>query len=109
MEIVFKNDQYPFRPWGPQDGRVMTRTFAFDTETTLIDHARPWLTPAYVLGAAFDGKTGVFVRREHVAPFFRAHTDLPFVAHNAPFDLKVVQQVAPDLDVYKAVDENRVW
>ncbi len=109
MEIVFKNNTYPFKPWKPADGRVMTRTFAFDTETTLIEDARPWVTPAYVLGAAFDGKQGVFVPRDHVGEFFAAHDDLSVVAHNAPFDLKVIQQVAPKFDIYKLVDENRAW
>jgi hypothetical protein len=109
LDIPFKNKTYPFVPWNPRAGRVMTRTFAFDTETTLIEDARPWLIPAYVLGAAFDGRTGVFVPRDRVAAFFKAHEGLPFVAHNAAFDLKVIKQVAPDLDIYKVVDENRVW
>src|SRR5947199_7003316 len=109
MLIAFKETSYEFRPWRPENGKVMTRAFAFDTETTLIDEARPWVTPAYVLGAAFDGRHGVFVPPDRVRAFFEVHAGLAFVAHNAPFDLKVIDRVAPGLDIYKAVDENRVW
>jgi hypothetical protein len=109
VDIAFKTTKYPFVPWRPELGKVMTRKFAFDTETTLIDETRPWMTPAYVLGAAFDGTRGVFVPRDRVAAFFQAHDGLPFICHNTAFDLKVVHHLAPELDVYKAVDENRVW
>jgi DNA polymerase-1 len=109
MRVTFGRAAYEFRPWRPGDGRVMARTFAFDTETTRIDEARPWVTPAYVLGAAFDGRRGVFVTRERVGDFLRAHEGLAVVAHHAVFDLRVIHQVCPELDVYKAVDENRVW
>src|SRR5438067_7664396 len=107
--VTFKHVNYEFRPWRPTDGRVMTRTFAFDSETTRMDEARPWVTPAYVLGAAFDGRTGVFVTRDRVGDFLRAPDGLALVAHNAVFDLKVVHQRAPGLDGYRWVDANRVW
>ena len=60
MDIDFNNQNHDFRPWQPELGRVYQSGFAFDTETTLIDDARPYLTPAYVIGAVFDGQRGFF-------------------------------------------------
>src|SRR5215470_5146000 len=109
MNVNFKNRAYPFVPWKPTLGRVFTRAFAFDTETTRIDEERPWLPPAYVLGAGFDGKKGYFVRRDHVAAFLEAHSEPRVVFHNAPFDLAVIHLVAPEVQVYDRVDQHRVW
>ena len=109
MNITFGPTSYLFTAWRPDRGRVFDRGFAFDCETTLIDDAHPWITPAYVLGAAFDGERGYFVPRDHAAAFWRIHAALPVVFHNAAFDLSVLQLLDPTLDVYAAVDHNRVW
>jgi hypothetical protein len=90
-------------------GRVFCGAFAFDCETTRIDDERPWITPAYVLGAAFDGKRGFFVRRDDVATFFAAHRGLPVVFHHAPFDLAVLHVLAPRIDLYQLVEQGSVW
>jgi hypothetical protein len=85
--------------------------FGYDTETTDIDDERPYLTPAYVLGAACDGTRGVFITRDSLLPFFRTHWGVPFVCHNAAFDLRVTDALLRPggLDVYEAVDANLVW
>ena len=98
-----------FRPWSPLDGKVFASSFAFDCETTRIDEGRPWITPAYVLGAAHDGERGYFVRREHVADFFRAHEENRVILHNASFDLDVIHVLARDLDIYRWVDRGLVY
>src|SRR4051794_37328107 len=103
MKVAFDNAIYDFRPWKPSMGRVFARTFAFDCETTLIDESRSWLSPAYVIGAGFDGKHGVFVRREDVAGFFGVHADREVVFHNASFDLAVINTLVPTLDIYSWV------
>jgi hypothetical protein len=109
MQVILGPFQCPFAPWRPADGRVL-EFFAYDTETTRIDDERPYLTPTYILGAACDGRRGVFISRDNVAAFFRAHQGVPFICHNAPFDLKVTQaRVMPEMDIYDAVDEQRVW
>ena len=83
---------------------------AFDTETTDIDEDHPELTPAYVLGAACDGRHGVFLTRDTVKPFFAAHPQAGVILHNAAFDLKVIAPLLrPEIDLYQAVDDNRVW
>lgn len=109
MKVVFDKHGYEFQPWKPVSGRVFSKTFSFDCETTLIDDAHPWATPTYVIGAAFDGKRGYFVQRADVASFFEAHAGTPVVMHNAPFDLAVIDLLAPQLDVYQMVDDKIVW
>ena len=90
MDITFDSKTYPFVPWKPATGQVFTSAFGFDSETTLIDDQHPWLTPAYVLGAAFDGQRGFFVPRDALEAFFEAQEGFPVVLHNAPFDLAVI-------------------
>ncbi len=109
VQISWKQRVYDFTPWRPQRGRMFARTFAFDCETTAIDKARPWLVPTYVIGAAFDGRTGVFVTREQLAAFLQVHQDLPFAAHHAPFDVRVIRAAAPVLDIDGWLDRRRVW
>jgi hypothetical protein len=109
VEVTLSHLSCPFAPWRPTDGRLF-EMFAYDTETTAIDHDRPSLTPAYVLGAACDGERGVFVSRDNLRPFFQAHQGVPVVMHHAAFDLRVTDALLrPELDVYRAVDDNRVW
>lgn len=109
MQISIGRFHGDFQPWRPEQGPVFSGCFALDTETTLIDTDRDWLTPAYVLGAAFDGQRGVLLLRDQVAAFLEAHADLPLIMHNAPFDLAVLQVVAPKLDMYVRVDRHLVW
>jgi hypothetical protein len=98
-----------FAPWLPTDGRIFD-IFSYDTETTDRDDERPYLTPAYVFGAACDARRGVFISRENVPAFFAAHQDVPFICHNAAFDLKVTDVLLrPRLDIYQAVEHHLVW
>jgi hypothetical protein len=108
MDISLAQHSVPFAPWRPEHGRVF-EVFAFDTETTLIDDERPYLTPAYVLGAACDDQRGVFVSRENLPAFFAAHAGAMLIFHNAAFDLRVLDQLLkPAIDIYEAVEEDRV-
>ena len=109
MIISVTDKPVEFRPWRPTDGRVFETRFAFDCETALIDEARPWCTPPYVLGAASDGECGFLIQRQHVAAFFDQHREMPLVLHHAVFDLAVVDVVAPALDIYTWVDRHQVW
>ncbi len=109
MITRFNNRDYTFVPWRPALGRVFGGSFTFDCETTLIDQDQPWLTPAYVLGAAFDGERGVFVPRDRLAAFLAAHAGNTVVFHNAPFDLDVIATAAPATNVYDRVDRNEVY
>ena len=86
----------PFEEWTPHQGRVFDGLFAVDTETLLIDDENPHIVPPLVLATACDGRRGFFLARDAVAPFFEAHRDGVLIAHNAAFDLKVLQQVVGD-------------
>ncbi len=108
MKTLFKNREYESFPWKPQMGRVFDSAFTFDTETTLIDNERSWLTPAYVLGAAFNGTCGVFIPRNRLVEFFAVHTNNTVVFHNAAFDLDVIATAEPVLNIYDRVDSKRV-
>ena len=109
MDIEFSGQTYVFQNWRPNLGKVFKRTFSFDCETTLIDKERSWITPAYVIGAAFDGKKGYFLTRKHVAKFWELHDQVRTVFHNAAFDLDVIHCLDAKLDVYKKVDFDLVW
>ena len=74
-----------FEPWAPSMGKIF-EVFAYDTETTDIDENHPENTPDFVIGTACDGERGVFLTRDTVLPFFKAHDDVAFVCHNAAFD-----------------------
>jgi hypothetical protein len=109
MKILLDGHAYEFRPWKPALGRVFQHLFAFDCETTRIDDERPWLTPAYVIGAGFDGHQGYFVLGDDAEGFFAAHERSPIAFHNAAFDLAVLHAFAPHADVYGRVDRDEVW
>src|SRR4051794_1877021 len=109
MDIQLNDHSVPFSPWRPADGQVFHDVVAIDTETTLIDEQRPWLTPTYVLGAACDGERGVFITRDRVHDFLRAHWGMPLIFHNAPFDLAILHQLAPELDIYQRAELGSVW
>jgi DNA polymerase family A/3'-5' exonuclease len=110
MQINLGSLSCRFLPWKPANGRIFDR-FSFDTETTPIDDAHPDQTPKYVIGAACDGERGVFIPRRHAQPFFEAHRGVPFVCHNATFDLRVTDVLLKPagLDLYGAVERGEVW
>ena len=109
MDITFDTKTCPFVPWKPATGKVFASAFSFDCETTLIDNQHPWLTPAYVLGAAFDGQRGFFVPRDAVAAFFEAHEGVPMVLHNAPFDLAVIDLLSALPARLQRIKRDLVW
>ncbi len=109
MKITICSNELNFIPWRPELGQVFRSPYGFDSETAAIDEQHPWLTPAFVLGAAFDGSQGYFIRREHASAFFAAHRDIPLAMHNAPFDLAVLDTLAPELRIYDWVDQDLIW
>jgi DNA polymerase I-like protein with 3'-5' exonuclease and polymerase domains len=110
LDITLGPYHCPFQAWTPDQGRVFDGLYAFDTETTVIADDRPYLTPSLVLATACDGQRGIFVTRDHILPFFKAHAGMGFVAHSSAFDLKVTQAVLGDrLDLYSLVDANKIW
>ncbi len=109
LDITVGTYRCPFETWTPEIGRVF-EMFAYDTETTDIIEDRPDLTPELVIGTACDGRRGVYLTSDMVLPFFQAHADVPFICHNAAFDLAVTQAVLrAHLDLYARVEAGKVW
>jgi len=96
----------------PTNGRVFTKGFALDLETTLIDKDRPAHIPTLVLGMAFGGGTGWFILAEDMLPFLDAHPDNPLILHNAAFDLRVLDETYKRAgradDIYQRVERGQV-
>lgn len=109
MQVTWKGVSYDFSPWSRRLGRVIHKRYSFDCETTLIDEDHSWLAPAYVIGVAFDGEKGYYIRRDDTESFFKYHKNIEVVFHNAPFDLAVIYTLSPDFDIYQWVDQNQVW
>jgi hypothetical protein len=109
MKVAVADTVIDYRPWTPGMGTVFEKTYAWDTETARIDEERPWLTPPYVLGAAGDGERGYFITREHAPAFFAAHPGVPVAMHSASFDLDVIHTLSPGLDIYRLVDQDKIW
>jgi DNA polymerase I-like protein with 3'-5' exonuclease and polymerase domains len=110
MLIEFNGRQVDFRPWKPSRGRVFAAPFALDVETVKIIGHEP---PDYVMGAATDGVQGVFLAPDAVADFLAAHWGPGIIFHRCSFDLAVLNKLlksrAASLDVYRLIDERRVW
>jgi DNA polymerase I-like protein with 3'-5' exonuclease and polymerase domains len=110
MQIQIGPESSEFVPYIEDMGTVFETETAFDCETTLIADQHPRLTPAYVLGAAYDGTRGYFIQRDDAVAFLKAHRHVSLVFHHAPFDLDVLQLLAgSDLDIYDWVDHDQVW
>jgi hypothetical protein len=109
LDITIGTFKCPFETWTPEIGKIF-EIYAYDTETTDILENRPDLTPDLVIGTACDGDRGVYLTRDMVLPFFQAHADVPFICHNAAFDLAVTQAILRDRhDLYALVDAGKVW
>src|SRR5262249_11786817 len=109
MKVVLTDHAYEFRPWKPSSGYVFDDDFAFECGATLIYEDRPSVPPAYVSGAAFGGTDGYFIQRAHVAEFFTVHGQVPVIFRDAAVNLAVIHTLAPDIDIYRMVDQNNVW
>ena len=108
MKIALADRECPFAPWRLTDGKVFADTYALDIETTRIDEESWWSVPDYVLAAVCNGQRGYFLMRERVPDFLRIHQNVPVCFHNAPFDLRVLHRLAPELDIYGWVDRRLV-
>jgi hypothetical protein len=109
IDITVGPYRCPFETWTPETGCIF-EMYAYDTETTDILENRPDLTPDFVIGTACDGQRGVYLTRETVLPFFQAHAGVPFICHNAAYDLAVTQHLLGDRhDLYALVEAGKVW
>jgi DNA polymerase I-like protein with 3'-5' exonuclease and polymerase domains len=109
IDITVGPYRCPFENWTSETGRIF-EVYAYDTETTDILDERPDITPDLVIGTVCDGRRGYYLTRDTVLPFFQAHADVPFICHNAAFDLAVSQQLLGNsFDLYALVEAGNVW
>ena len=110
MNIAIFNETVSCKFWELTDGTVFEDRFSLDTETCLIDQERPWLIPAFVVAAVYDGQRAFFLTRKTLADFLHLHRHLPIIMHNAVFDLKVMDVLLREtsLDIYELVDHNLI-
>ena len=109
MDITLGNFSADFHPCAPADGQVFFDAIAIDTETTRIDNQRPWLTPSYVSARPAMASVASLSHGIACVTFLRAHWGVPLILHNAPFDLAVIHQLVPELDLYRRVELGSVW
>lgn len=84
----FNGQQYVTKPWKPSEGSI-GEVFAFDTETAPIEEGLP--TP-FVIGQAYAGGGTIYlIQLKYLPQFFVVHQGSTWVAHNAPFDICVVE------------------
>jgi DNA polymerase I-like protein with 3'-5' exonuclease and polymerase domains len=109
-EVALGSHRRRFREWTPDQGQIFEGFFAIDTETTKIDDENPHIIPSMVLATAFDGERGIFLSRDSLPAFFELHPNSAMIAHNAPYDLKIMQLIlGRQIDLYTWVEEGRVW
>jgi DNA polymerase I-like protein with 3'-5' exonuclease and polymerase domains len=109
-EVELGPHRYLFQEWTPDRGRVFDGFFAIDTESTKFDDENPQIVPSLVIASACNAQQGVFLDRKSLPAFFEIHAGSAMIAHNAPFDLKVMQLVlGRRLDLYEWVEQGRVW
>lgn len=88
-------------------GEYIGDKFAFDTETTLIEHEGH--VPDYILGSAYNGSECYFIRPEDLKAFSEAHKDSTWIMHNASFDMTVVEKVTGNRELFfNLIDSRKV-
>ncbi len=91
MKFEFAGQNFEVRWWTPESG-CLGDIIAFDSETAVGNRGE---IPPYVLGQAFAGGGTVWlIRLEYLRNFFEVHRESIVVAHNASFDICVVEQEA---------------
>jgi DNA polymerase-1 len=102
----FNNKEYSIAVW---NGEKLGDLIAFDCETEMITHES--IIPELITLQIYDGNDTVyFVEADSIASFFDLHvsTNTKFIAHNAKFDMSVLQRYIGDERLYSLYDNNQV-
>ena len=90
LSFEFLGRTISIRYWNPSRGEI-SRYFALDTETTLIEDG---IVPDFVIGSVYDGgDIAYLIKREHLSEFMKTHQRAHTVMCNAAFDLHVIEKV----------------
>lgn len=104
--MKFNNKEYNISVW---DGQPLGNLIAFDCETEMITHES--VIPELITLQIYDGNDTVyFVEADSIVGFFDLHvsTDTKFIAHNAKFDMSVLQRYIGDERLYSLYDNNQI-
>ena len=109
IQVRIGNPECTFRVWRANMGTVFDSRMPSTSKRPAWTSSNPGRFPITCSGAVCDGKHGFFLPRNRVADFWQAHAGVPVIFHNAPFDLKVLAQECPELDVYQRVEDDLIW
>lgn len=89
------------------NGEKLGPCIALDTETEMITH--PSHVPRLVISSVYDGEQAFLVKNQDLSAFLGYHLMSTLIMHNAPFDLAVISKFLGSKDIYKHVEEDRLW
>lgn len=99
----FIGESYTIKIW---NGERLGKLIAFDTETTVQPfHRTPELVTTQVYGG---GNEVYYVEKDKLKLLFNMHYDSIFIAHNAIFDMDVLQQHLGRTWFYDLYDRNKI-
>lgn len=104
--MQFNNRKYQIKVWSDEQ---LNNLIAFDCETEMITHES--IIPELITLQVYDGSDTVyFVEADSIASFFDLHvsTDNKFIAHNAKFDMSVLQRYIGEERLYSLYDNNQI-
>lgn len=102
--MKFNNKEYHIKVWNNEQ---LSGLCAFDCETEMITHES--IIPELITLQIYDGSDTVyFIEPDRIAEFFDLHQNTKFIAHNAKFDMSVLQAFIGSKGLYQLYDECRV-
>lgn len=102
--MKFNNKEYHIKVWNNEQ---LSGLCAFDAETEMITHES--IIPELITLQIYDGSDTVyFIEPDRIAEFFDLHQNTKFIAHNAKFDMSVLQAFIGSKGLYQLYDECRV-
>jgi DNA polymerase-1 len=102
--MKFNNKEYNIAVW---NGEKLSSLISFDAETEMITHES--IIPELITLQIYDGSDTVyFIEPDRIAEFFDLHQNTKFIAHNAKFDMSVLQAFIGSKGLYQLYDECRV-
>lgn len=109
MKISFGPFSNDFVPWAPSYGQVFKESFSLAIGVASPSMPAP---PDYVLAAATNGTTGVFLTPGTMAMFWSAHATAQIAIHGAAEALAVLNKLFRrreiSVDVYQSVEHRRI-
>jgi len=101
--MIVDNKEYNIKIWNTE---FVGDLIALDTETTMVPfHMTPELVTCQVYGG---DDTIYFIPKSRLSIFFNRHFESTFIAHNAAFDMDVLEKEIGTKRIIEIYDENRI-